>query len=257
MNLHLPRRRKLLVAKALALPAAVLILSGTLLSGSQSRSSDATDNTDNVLAAAATFTKVELANGWTTGLTHTAGSGSGRLLIFVAGRDGPDRDLTSVTYGGQVMTQANNSVICNGGCARNEFWYLDEAGLQAASGDGFAVTPGNFGGLYAAVTLRNVDQITPIGDTSSNGTTTQATVQIASALNVTYGDMMVVGATSGTAGNYTPDAAYTEGADDTAGSRTVTNAYLSITAVGTEQPSTTFNGTISRHTITGTVINHA
>ena len=49
-----------------------------------------------------------MANGWTTGLTHVAGSGSDRVLVFVAGSDSPtpDSDLTAVTYGGQSLVLA-------------------------------------------------------------------------------------------------------------------------------------------------------
>ena len=40
-----------------------------------------------------------MANGCMTGLTHVAGSGSDRVLVFVAGSDSPtpDNDLTALT----------------------------------------------------------------------------------------------------------------------------------------------------------------
>ena len=49
-----------------------------------------------------------MANGCTTGLTHVAGSGRDRVLVFVAGSDNsvPDNDLTAVTYGGQTLALA-------------------------------------------------------------------------------------------------------------------------------------------------------
>jgi hypothetical protein len=211
-----------------------------------------------------TFTSVELANAWTTGLTHTAGSGSDRLLVFMAGieNDG-DRDLTSVSYGGQAMIQANESVFCSAGgfCARNEVWYLSDAGIQAAVGTTFTVTltgtPVSFNELYNAVTLRNVNQISPVGDVSGNGSETANPIQVASALNVGVGDMVVVGATSGNALSYTPDAGYTESTDQAGSSSTLATAYRSITTAGTEQPSMTYDAAINRQTITGTVINAA
>ncbi len=259
-----PRRSRLSRStRAFTLPTAALALGGLLMAGSLSAFSSPTDNAGNTWEAAAVFAAdVELANGWTTGLTHVAGTGSGRLLIFVAGMENNgDRDLTAVSYGGQAMTQANQQVICNGFCARNEVWYLDEAGIQAAGGTGFAVTWGGvanaFDEMYSAVTLRNVDQATPIGDISSAGTTTANPIQVAAALNVTTNDMVLTGATSGNAGSYTPDTGYTEGTDQAAASSTMATAYLSIASDGTEQPSATYDAVINRQTITGTVINHA
>jgi len=259
-----PRRSRVIRStRAFTLPAAALILGGLLMAGSLSAFSSPTDNAGNTWAAAAVFAAdVELANGWTTGLTHAVGTGNDRLLIFVAGMENNgDRDLTAVSYGGQAMTQANQQVICSGFCARNEVWYLDEAGIQAAGGTGFAVTWGGvanaFDEMYSAVTLRNVDQATPIGDTSSAATTTANPIQVATALNVTTGDMVLTGATSGNASSYTPDTGYTEGTDQAAASSTMATAYLSITSNGTEQPSATYDAAINRQTITGTVINHA
>jgi hypothetical protein len=209
-----------------------------------------------------TYTKVTgLANGWTTGLTHTVGTGSDRLLVFVAGMENDtDRDLTAVSYGGQAMTQANQQFICTTFCARNEVWYLNETGIQAATGTTFVPTwggtAGTFDVLYTAVTLDNVDQTTPIGDISSNGGTGNP-IQVAAALNVTVGDMVLVGATSGNAATYTPDTGYTEGTDQAGASSTTATAYLSIATAGTQQPSATFDAAVNRQTITGTIINHS
>ncbi len=260
-----PRRSRLSRStRSLTLPAAALALGGLLMAGSLSAFSSPTDNAGNTWEAAAVFaTDVELANGWTTGLTHVVGTGNDRLLIFVAGMENNgDRDLTAVSYGGQAMTQANQQVICGGFCARNEVWYLDEAGIQAATGTGFAVTwtgaaPDQLNEMYSAVTLRNVDQATPIGDISSAATTTANPIQVAAALTVTTNDMVLTGATSGNAGSYTPDTGYTEGTDQAAASSTMATAYLSIASDGTEQPSATYDAAINRQTITGTVINHA
>ena len=258
-------RRLMRTIKALILPAAALILGGTLFAGSRSAFSAPTVNAGNNWAASASFsTDVDLAGGWTTGLTHTVGTGSDRLLVFVAGMENNfgDRDLTAVSYGGQAMTQANESVICFFGfaCDRNEVWYLDETGIQAATGTTF--TPTWSGGapaetMYTAVTLDNVDQVTPIGNTSGNGAETTNPIQVAAALNVTTGDMALVGATSGNAGTYTPDTGYTEGTDQAAASSTTATAYLSIATAGTQQPSATFDAAVNRQTITGTIINHS
>jgi hypothetical protein len=205
--------------------------------------------------------RVELANSWTTGLTHVAGTGNGRLLVLVVGMENRgDRDLTTVSYGGRVMTQANERVICSVTvyCVRSEVWYLNEAGIRAATGTSFTVTWSGTADLfepyYSAVTLRNVNQVTPIGDTSSNGTETANPIQVAAALNVTAGDLVLVGATSGNPGSYTPSAGYTEGTDQALASSTSATAYRAIVSTGTQQPSMTFDAAINRQVITGTVI---
>ena len=50
---------------------------------------------------------VTRSNDWTTGTTHTAGSGDDRLLLFVTGHEDAsgDTNVTSVSYGGQSLTQ--------------------------------------------------------------------------------------------------------------------------------------------------------
>ncbi len=249
--------------RAFALAAIAMSLWLLVFSDSRSGFSASTENAGNTFSAAAVFgADVELANGWTTGLTHVAGTGSDRLLVFVAGMENDgDRDMTAVSYGSVAMTQANEQVICSGFCARNEVWYLDEAGIQAATGSSFVPTwsgtASSFEAIYSAVTLRNVDQATPIGDISSAGTTTANPIQVTAALNVTNGDMVLTGATSGNAGSYTPDTGYTEGADQAAASSTTATAYKSISGAGTEQPSATYDAAMNRQTITGTVINRA
>ena len=45
---------------------------------------------------------------WTTGLTHTVGSGNNRLLVFAVGYENggwSDPGVSSVTYGGQPLTR--------------------------------------------------------------------------------------------------------------------------------------------------------
>ena len=218
---------------------------------------------------------VSLANAWTTGLTHAVSAGSNRLLVFIAGMENGlaggsppagDRDLTAVTYGGQSLTPAAEVVVCSGSpnsfCARTELWYLDEAGIQAATGSTFSPTwsgdpPFELEEHYTAVTLENVDQSSPIGNSSTNGTTTANPIQTSSALVVGAGDLVVVSAFSGAAGSYTPGSGYTEGTDQSALSSTMASAYKAIAAGGTEQPSMQYDLTINRQVILAAVINMA
>ncbi len=154
-------------------------------------------------------------------------------------------------------------MLCSGSpnsfCARTELWYLDEAGIQAATGSTFSPTwsgdpPFELEELYTAVTLENVDQSSPIGNSSTNGTTTANPIQTSSALAVGVGDLVVVSAFAGTAGSYTAGSGYTEGTDQSALSSTMASAYKAIAAAGTEQPSMQFDLTMNRQVILAPVI---
>ena len=212
------------------------------------------------------------ANAWTTGLTHTTGTGPDRLLIFMAGMEngieaqptGADRDLVSVTYGGQSLIQGNEAVVCSGSpnsfCARTELWYLNEAGILAATGNTFSPVwaggaPYELEEYYAAVTLRDIDQVTPLGESSTNFTTTANPVQVASPIAVTSNDLVVESAFAGNGGTYTPGAGYTEGTNQTVLSSTMATAYKVVAAAGSEQPDMTHSSSINRQVILAAVIN--
>ncbi len=220
---------------------------------------------------------VELANSWTTGLTHTAGAGSDRLLILFAGMENgkdttlappPDRSVQSATYGGQSLSKVTSDVICTKNtsganhsyfCGRIELWYLNETGIQAASNSDLVVNwtgepPYELEEHYAAVTLRNVSQATPIGETGTDTTRTVDPLPLPAPLNVVSGDLVVVGAFSGQDSTYATPATYTEGTDQNALSSTMATVYKSITADGTEQPSMDFEDAINRQVILGAVV---
>ena len=101
---------------------------------------------------------------------------------------------------------------------------------------------------YSAVTLTGIDQTTPLGDTSTN-TSTSDPIQVASALNVDVGDVVLVASTSGNAGSYTPDTGYTEGIDTSDWTSTMATSYRVMTTSGTQQPSMDFDGTVNRRTL--------
>jgi hypothetical protein len=218
---------------------------------------------------------VSILGAWTTGLSHTVGSGNNRLLVFIAGMENGmagasppagDRDLTAVTYGGQPLTPAEEVVLCSGSpdsfCIRTELWYLDDAGIQAATGSTFSPTwsgdpPYELEEYYTAVTLENVDQNSPIGDSSTNSTTTANPIQTSSTLAVEGRDLVLVSAAAGNAGSYTPGSGYTEGTDQSALSSTMASAYKAIAADGTEQPSMQFDLTVNRQVILAAVVKAA
>lgn len=251
-----------------------IVAAGTLAQDGLALFTDQANITGNTFTAATSFpdTSVTILDAWTTGTTHTVSSGSERLLIFLANMENGmpatsppagDRDLTTVAYGGQSLTPAAEVVVCSGSpdsfCARVELWYLDEVGIQAATGSTFSVTwsgdpPYELEEHYAAVTLENVDQISPIGDSSTNGTTTANPIQTSSSLAVGAGDFVIVGAAAGMSGSYTPGGGYTEGTDQTGLSSTMASAHKAIAAGGTELPSMQFDLTINRQVILAAVI---
>jgi len=86
-----------------------------------------------------------------------------------AGND--SRDVISVTYGGVQMMQAcevTYSSIISGTnfWARNEIWFLNDAGITSAVGNQIVITnPGNsyeYVELVSAVSFQNVDQLAPV-----------------------------------------------------------------------------------------------
>jgi hypothetical protein len=47
------------------------------------------------------------AGSWTTGLSHTVGAGSDRLLVFMVGYENTsDPTVATIQYGGQSLTRA-------------------------------------------------------------------------------------------------------------------------------------------------------
>jgi hypothetical protein len=216
--------------------------------------------------------RVEPANAWTTGLTHVAGSGDDRMLVFLAGVENGavpgtppqgQRDLSTVTYGGQALTQASEVQICTAGatssfCARAELWYLLEPGIVAATDSSFVPTwtgdaPYELEEFYAAVTLDEVDQTAPIGNISTNSAGTDP-IQPTHAVGVGTGDIVIVAAMGGMDASYTPPTGYTEATDDALLSSTFSTAYLEVVTDGTQQPSISFDGTINRQVVLAATI---
>ena len=194
---------------------------------------------------------------WTTGLTHTVGAGTDRLLVFATGYEtGTANDITAVTYGGQPMSPMVEDEILSSIYARSELWYLDEAGIQAASGTTFLVT--HSGGspdyeTHAAATYQGVDQSTPIGDTSTNQSTTVD--PITTPVNTSSGDMAVSNVMCGQGGTYAWGNGWTEGTDQQGGTTsTMSNAEMASTG-GTETASANYSASINRHVLVAATLN--
>ncbi len=114
-------------------------------------------------------TTVDQLGSWGTGLSHAAPAGSDRMLVFVAGaEDGSsgNRDLVSVSYGGQALTKFNAIGVTSSSIeARVEIWTLDEAGIAAAGSATLSVswdsTPGYT--MYSHAFFDDVVAIAPGG----------------------------------------------------------------------------------------------
>jgi len=188
---------------------------------------------------------------WTTGLTHTVGAGTDRLLVFVTGfENDPDTDITAVTYGSVSMTRAVEDSIetPNLFAARCEIWYLDEAGIQAASGNTFVVTYASGtvnNAIHAAATFANVDQTSPIYDTATNQS--DSVDPLEATVNVVQGGMSITSAVCGNGGDYSWGNGWIETTDQVnASTVTMSTAEHPATANGTDTASADFSGNINR-----------
>ena len=160
-------------------------------------------STDESATTQAAPTEVTIIGSWTTGLSHTAESGSNRVLIFTAhAQDNQSAGsyLNSVTYGGKSMTEIQEEeYYVDPYHYIVSAWVLDEAGIDGASGSNFVVSwsdggPSNTPG-YSSVFLENVDQTTPIGASAANNCDCE--ILSTSALATNNGDMVMLTATHG------------------------------------------------------------
>ncbi len=165
----------------------------------------------------ATVSTATLAGSWQTGLTHTAGAGANRALVFVASNEEqsiPSPTLTGVTYGGQALTLVIADQVASGGIeVRIEVWMLDEAGLAAASSStivpSWTAAPDT--PLYSHAVFANIDQTSPIGDTTTGSTIGDIDLVPLSPVTTANHDMVVGFAAAGEAGTYTAENGFTLG----------------------------------------------
>jgi hypothetical protein len=178
---------------------------------------------------------------WTTGLTHTAGAGNDRLLVFMVGYENASDTLVStVKYGGQSLTRINGVVV--GTADRIELWYLKETGIVAATNTTFVVTWGGSAPTvphYAAATIRNVDQVTPVVTSAINSTNASTPNPLPIAVSVTSDGLAVAAAISGNTGSFTWNNNWSEGTDQSLTSSNSTSADHYETASGTDTASAT------------------
>jgi Secretion system C-terminal sorting domain len=195
------------------------------------------------------------------------GAGDNRMIVVAEGanRATPIGTITSVTWAGQAFTKA---IVENDAATtlRTEIWYLNEAGIRAA---GYCVTPSNVivtwstaptNEGFVVMTLKDVDQTTPIpaGASTGVGTSVASTTSILSGTGITTAganDIVIYSSASSANTTHLPSTGYTEQSDQiigaTIGFATATKA---ITVGGNETPTATWAAS-STIVIAGVVFN--
>jgi PKD repeat protein len=202
---------------------------------------------------------VSIIGSWVSGTTHTAESGTNRVLIFTAHTESSasGTNLSSVTYGGQAMTK-----IVDWGyfVTYNEYtaaFILDEAGIAAATSNVFVVTwgtaPAGATPAFSSVFLAGVNQSNLVGDTGTGGSTT--TIAETTPLSTNDGDMVFVAGTCGNTGSYTPINGFTEAIELAPSSADGVCGYLSSTG-GNVTPGVSHSN-VNRQSVIGFVVQHA
>ncbi len=167
---------------------------------------------------------VEVLGSWTEGLTHAAEAGADMLIFTVGIEGGPDSDVSSVTYGGQAMTEVIDAIV-NPGTSDTEAyvsgWYLNEAGITAASSGDFVVTWASTTPsfeLYTSVFLSGVDQTNPIGGSTSDIDPGDDNLTTGAPLSTNDGDLVIGAAAGGAPQGFDWLNSFTEQLETTGGS---------------------------------------
>ncbi len=212
---------------------------------------------DQVLYAASGVTRL---GAWTTGLTHGATSGPNRLLLFAVAYEnsGSDPGVSSVSYGGQSMTQVVAEVAGTSTYDRVELWRLNDAGIAAATDSDFSVVWGGASPsdpMYAAATFANVDQGSAVLDSSSSFTNGSSPNPITTAVSLTTGARVVASAVSGNSGSYSWANPWDETTEQSSGgTTTMGTADAAAAAPGSDTASATHAGP-NRQAIVAAVLN--
>ncbi|WP_445454033.1 T9SS sorting signal type C domain-containing protein [Flavobacterium sp. 25HG05S-40] len=137
-------------------------------------------------------------SGATTAYTVPAGSGSNRVLVvaIASSQSAVAARTVSITYGGQAMTLASGNMGTTTIRQHTAIYYLNEAGLDAASGSNliYSITGGTTRGttVWAAV-FDYVDQTTSLTNTRNydSGTTQVGTFAFGTALTINANDQAI------------------------------------------------------------------
>jgi glucuronoarabinoxylan endo-1,4-beta-xylanase len=204
---------------------------------------------------------VDIIGSWVSGLTHAVEPGTGRGLVFFAHAENTANAAfgpTSVTYGGQPMTKITDvNVSTSGGGVCVGAFFLNEAGIAAATSDSFDVTwstPLSRTG-YGSVFLEGVHQTNPVGDRAVNSITSGTTITTSS-LFTGEGDMVIAASTCSSTGSYTMNNDFVTAQELSISSADAVNGYKGYkqAAGGMETPSVTHSNSNSRKVLLGFVV---
>ena len=135
--------------------------------------------------------------------SKSVSSGSNRMLfVRTSYRIDPGVDITAVTYGGESLTLVEEENSTGGVDLHTALWRLNEAGIAAASGTSFGLTPSTGGPEFRmhAASYENVDQSSPIVDNFSSVSVNAGDDPVASALTTVAGGIALglIGINQGT-----------------------------------------------------------
>ncbi|MFN3839908.1 MAG: T9SS type A sorting domain-containing protein [Cyclobacteriaceae bacterium] len=193
---------------------------------------------------------------------YSPGAGNNRLIVVAVSNENNNnvRTVTSITWGGQALTFAAGRTNAGAGAndLRAEIWYLDEAGINAASGycNDFVVTwSGATTEVFTVVTLQDVDQATPVAATGTGSPAAGGTTATTSGMAAGVNDISYYASATRANATHTPPANYTELSDQVVSATTaLATAYKQITSAGTETPTATWSGS-DQLVIVGVVFN--
>ncbi len=192
-------------------------------------------------------------------LSYSAGPGNNRLIVVaVEARQGGGIDATSITWGGQALTQAHQQTSANGNL-QVEIWYLNEAGITVATAGAvwchdFVVTwdAAPINERFVAFTLKDVNQASPVGDFDGANNASATTIALP-AVTVAANDFVCYAAGRNANITHTPPVGYTEITEQNGANPTMGVAVRQITTAGTENPTATFSGGAGQVFIVGVV----
>lgn len=186
----------------------------------------------------------------TSKTNYSPGLGNNRLLVVSVSNETNNnvRSVTGITWGGQSLVFASSRV--NGGSGSNdlraEIWYLNEAGINAASANcnTFVVTwsAGITTETFAVYTLKDVNQTTPVATTNGAAPAANNTVVALPSTAVSASSIICYATATQGADTHTPATGYTEQSDQIVGAATaLATATKQITGAGNETPGATWS----------------
>ncbi len=222
-----------------------------------------------IFASGTASAAVSVLDSWTNSLsttgrspqsfTYSAGTGTNRLMVVaITTKYGSTGTRSySATYGGKPLT-----LMAQYNTGRENTWvgYLKEADIASRTGNTVTVTysgsPSNT--KVSVASYQNVDQTTPITDSSANGSNTNST-SITFGKNVTNADggrLFYVAHNGSSTAAHTPPSGYSELLEHTGNGFSISVGQRNSTAAWSENQTVTFSSS-SRDSIVVGSLNQA